>query len=142
MPTPDLESRSDELQRVAPPPVEAVAIFVALAIVALARLLESAARRLARVGGAHAVARVEAAETPTPRYTIYTTEMLEASLRGLEGRFTLSTERFIELYEQDALPSTIPRHTANVWAGLRRELVRLRVSDSEAAEVFRHAVAL
>lgn len=114
------------------PPVEAVAVAVALVIVALARLLQAAARGLARAGGPRAVARVEAAELPTPRYATYTVEKVEATLRELEEHFSMTSEHFLHLREQDKLPTEMSRHTANVWAALWHEKTRLRSAERDA----------
>ena len=108
----------------------------------LARALDAAARWIARAGGTRAVARVEAAELPAPRYAVYTLDSLEQSLRRFEEHFGLQTERFLDDYDRGRVPDAIPRHSANVWAGLAREQARLRSTQPESPALFSDAVAL
>lgn len=91
----------------------------------LARLVDWLAAR----AGDDTAARLDAAEIGSgrvARYQLYDAELLEADLRRYEERFGLATSDMLALYEQDDLPPGLPRHIANTWVGVSREVARVR----------------
>src|SRR5437764_11219349 len=101
---------------------EDAGIFLGLFLLAVARGLTAVARRL---GGAQIASRVES-QRGAPEYGFYSAASLEESLHRFETHFGLSSAEFVDLYSRNELPDRVPRHAANVWAGLDEELSRLR----------------
>lgn len=114
-------------------------VLVALALVAVVEVLDRLARRVAQLGGAEAVARVEAASATGGRgrrYHVYTAETLDDTLRALEERYSLSSAELVEAFERGELPAGLPRHVASVWASISGEAQRLRESRDHSDVFF------
>jgi hypothetical protein len=116
---------------------EEAGIFLALAFLFIARALTSAAKKL---GGSRVEAQIEQ-RAGGHEYAYYSAASLEESLHRFEDHFKLATPEFTKLYGQDQVPPTIPRHAANVWAGLADEFARLHEQAQDPDEIFTAAIA-
>jgi len=130
-----MTSSAPEKPRLSP---EQAGIVVGLFLLAFARVLTSVAKR---VGGTRVASRVEEDRHTDHEYAIYSAASLEESLHRFETHFGLSSSEFVELYRRDELPESVPRHAANVWAGIEEEFSRLREHAADPDELFKAAIA-
>lgn len=112
-------------------------ILLALVFLAVARAFTAAAKKL---GGSRVEAQIEQ-QAGGHEYAYYSAASLEESLHRFEDYFKLPTPEFTTLYGQDQVPTTIPRHAANVWAGLADEFARLHGHAQGPDEIFTAAIA-
>ena len=129
-----MTSSAPERPRFSP---EEAGILVGLFLLAVARGLMAVAKR---IGGARVASRVEE-QRGEHEYAFYSAASLEESLHRFETHFGLSSSEFVELYSRDELPDNVPRHAANVWAGLEEERSRLREHAADPEELFKAAIA-
>lgn len=129
-----MTTSAPEKPRISP---EEAGILLGLAFLAVARLFTAAAKKL---GGPRVAAEIEQ-HAGGHEYAYYSASSLEESLHRFEDHFKLTTPAFTKLYSEGQVPDTIPRHAANVWAGLAEEFARLHEHAQDPDELFTAAIA-
>lgn len=100
------------------------------AVASSARLTRGVRQSLARLRRTNGPAQ----EPRRVRY--YSTQAVREALGQFEEIYGLSSERFYDLYREDALPRDMPRTAANGWAALVEEYESMRVDEADLVEQF------